>query len=304
MPIWAAQHEGYFFAQGIDLTLSYTASSADLVAGLFEDRHDIALAGADNFIAYREGAGETAIGSEADLILCMGGDRGFLSLVGAPGIRDVQELVGRRVGVDAMTTGFAFVVRELLARGGVVESDVTFVKAGGTSHRYQALVEGSFEATLLRTPFDLLAIEQGFERLADARVLGPYQGTVVGLRRAWADAHRSSLVAFLRAYRDGLRWCLNESNRSAAAQLLAAHVKDLTPAGAADAVVQLLYADTGFQRDMRVDLPGVQSVLDLRRKYAPSPLSAVDVNDLIDHSFLEEALGSGSQASGKVSAPA
>ena len=40
-------------------------------------------------------------------------------MVAAPAIRQFSELKGKTVSVDAMTTGYAFVVRELLARNGV-----------------------------------------------------------------------------------------------------------------------------------------------------------------------------------------
>ena len=290
LPIWAAQKQGFFHAQGLDVVLSYTANSTDLVAGLFDGRYDIALAGADNFVAYREGAGEVDLAGDADLILCMGGDRGFLSLVAAAGIDSVTALRGRTIAVDAMTTGFAFVLRELLARHGVMEGDVRFERAGGTSARYDALVAGAFDATLLRTPFDLLAIEKGWQRLASADVLGPYQGTVAGVRRSWADANRATLVAFLRAYRGGLEWCIEPGNRPDAEALLRAHVKDITPACAATAVAELVSPDTGLMRDMRVDHLGLQTVLELRRKYSPSTGAMSTVAALVDDSFLDAAL--------------
>jgi ABC-type nitrate/sulfonate/bicarbonate transport system substrate-binding protein len=290
LPIWAAQKLGFFHAQGLDVVLSYTANSTDLVAGLFDGRYDVALAGADNFVAYREGAGEVDLADEADLILCMGGDRGFLSLLAAAGIDRVSGLRGRTIAVDAMTTGFAFVLRELLARHGVMEGAVRFERAGGTSARYDALIAGAFDATLLRTPFDLLAIEKGWQRLASADVLGPYQGTVAGVRRRWADANRAVLVGFLRAYRDGLAWCTQPANRLETEALLRAHVKDITPACAATAVTELVNPDTGLMRDMRVDHAGLQTVLELRRKYAPGSRAMSTVAALVDDSFLDAAL--------------
>ena len=60
-----------------------------------------------------------------------------------------------------MTTGYAFVLRELLAKNGIAESDVTFERAGGALSRFQELIKGSHAGTILVTPFDLLAIEKG-----------------------------------------------------------------------------------------------------------------------------------------------
>lgn len=288
LPIWAAQRNGYFETAGLAVTLTYTANSGELVAGLLAGQHDIAFAGADNFVAYRDGAGEGTARAEPDLFMFMGGDGGFLSLIAAPGITEVTDLRGRSVAVDAMATGFAFVVRELLARRGVPESDVCFKRAGGTSQRYAALIDGRFDATLLRTPFDLLAVERGFHRLATGGELGPYQGTVGAARRSWADASKPTLKAFLRAYHQGLAWCFDSGNRPMVEALLLAHVKDLDAHSATVAAAQLLSPTDGLSRDMRIDPQGLQTVLALRRKYSASVTTRAD--DYFAHTFLDEAL--------------
>jgi ABC-type nitrate/sulfonate/bicarbonate transport system substrate-binding protein len=76
----------------------------------------------------------------------MGGDGGFVSVVAAPGVRRFADLKGKTLSVDAMTTGFAFVLRELIARNGLTETDVAFVRAGGTARRYRDLIDGKHAA--------------------------------------------------------------------------------------------------------------------------------------------------------------
>ena len=61
LPIWAAQRQGFFEAQGVAVQLSYTPTSAFLVNALLADRVDIALAGFDNVVAYQEDQGEAKI---------------------------------------------------------------------------------------------------------------------------------------------------------------------------------------------------------------------------------------------------
>src|SRR5205814_8638384 len=116
------------------------------------------------------------------------------------------DLKGKTLSVDAMTTGYAFVVREILLRNGLAETDVSFVRAGGTANRYRDLIAGKHDATLLRTPFELLARERGLNQLATAESLGAYEGTVGLARRSWASAHESALIAFMRGYRAGVDW--------------------------------------------------------------------------------------------------
>src|SRR5215468_9559223 len=128
VPIWAAQRQGFFEANGVSVQLSYTPTSVYLITSLLDGKFDIALALMDNYVAYQEGQGEAKILDNPDLFAFLGGDGGFASVVAAPGIDNVTQLKGKTLSVDAMTTGLAFVLRELVAQGGIKESDVTFVR--------------------------------------------------------------------------------------------------------------------------------------------------------------------------------
>ena len=98
LPMWAAQRQGFFEANGVAVQLSYTPNSAALVTGLFDGRYDIALATIDNFIAYQEGQGEAKIPDNPDLFAFIGGDSGFLSIMASPG----GEVLRRPQGQDAV----------------------------------------------------------------------------------------------------------------------------------------------------------------------------------------------------------
>ena len=174
LPIWAAQRQGFFEANGIAVQLSYTPSSAFLVQSLFDGKSDLATAAIDNLIAYQEGQGEAKIPDNPDLFAFIGCDSGFATVVASPAIKTFAGLKGKTISVDAMTTGYAFVVRELVTRNGLTESDVSFVRAGGTANRYKELLAGKHDATLLRTPFELLAGNRSFNVLASAEALGAY----------------------------------------------------------------------------------------------------------------------------------
>src|SRR5439155_16682566 len=153
---------------------------------LFDGKSDIAIALIDNLVAYQEGQGEAKIPDNPDLFAFIGCDSGFATVVAAPAIKTFAGLKGKTISVDAMTTGFAFVARELVARNGLAESDVSFVRAGGTANRYRELLAGKHDATLLRTPFVLVAGNQSFNVLASEEALGEYPGTAGMARRSWA----------------------------------------------------------------------------------------------------------------------
>ena len=291
LPIWAAQRQGFFETNGVAVQLTYTPTSVFLVTSLLDGKFDIALATIDNLIAYQEGQGEAKIADNPDLFGFMGGDSGFLSIVARPGIKDVAGLKGGTLSVDAMTTGFAFVLRELLVRGGLAETDVTFVRAGGTANRYRDLITGKHDATLLRTPFELLARDRGFVVLASAESLGAYQGTAGYARRSWARDHEAALVGFLRAYKAATDWLYDRKNRDVVEALLIANIRDMTPALARQSYDLLLADRGGLARDLAPDTAGIRTVLELRTKYGMPQKSLADPMKYVDLGYYEKAFG-------------
>ena len=291
LPIWAAQRQGFFETNGVSVQLTYTPTSVFLVTSLLDGKFDIALATIDNLIAYQEGQGEAKITDNPDLFAFMGGDSGFLSIVARPGIKDVAGLKGGTLSVDAMTTGFAFVLRELLVRGGLAETDVTFVRAGGTANRYRDLIAGKHDATLLRTPFELLARDRGFVVLASAESFGAYAGTAGFARRSWARDHEAALVGFLRAYKAATDWLYDRRNRDVAEALLIANIRDMTPALARQSYDLLLADRGGLARDLAPDAAGIRTVLGLRSKYGTPQKSLTDPMKYVDLGYYEKAFG-------------
>jgi ABC-type nitrate/sulfonate/bicarbonate transport system substrate-binding protein len=291
LPIWAAQRQGFFEVQGVTVQLSFTPTSVFLISSLMDGKFEIALALMDNVVAYQEGQGEAKIAAAPDLFAFLGGDSGFASIVATPAVKSFADLKGKTVSVDAMTTGFAFLTREMLARNGVAEADVSVVRAGGTANRYRELVAGKNDATMLRTPFDLLARERGFNQLAIAESLGAYQGTVGFARRSWAASQEKELIGFLRGYRAGVDWIYDRANREIVEAILVANIRDMTPALAKRSYDLLLADKGGITRDVALDMEGIRTVLALRSKYAVPQKSLTDPMKYVDLGYYEKAFG-------------
>jgi ABC-type nitrate/sulfonate/bicarbonate transport system substrate-binding protein len=220
----------------------------------------------------------------------MGGDGGFLAIVGAPAVKRFMDLKGRTLSVDAMTTGFAFVVRELVASNGLAETDVNFVRAGGTANRYRELIAGKQDATLLRTPFELLAQNRGFNLLASADALGAYQGTVGVARASWAREHDAALVGFIRAYRAATDWLYDRANRDIVEAMLIANIRDMSPALARQSYDLLLGDKGGLARDLAPDLAGMREVLRLRSKFGLPQKTLTDPTKYVDLTYYKRSL--------------
>ena len=289
-PIWVAQAQGLFARNGIEVALTPTPNSVFQLTGLIEGRFDIAMTGIDNLIAYREGQGEVDL-LGPDLFAFMGSDTAFLRLVTVPEVKTIADLRGRTVSVDARTTGFAFVLLEILERGGLKGSDYTIEKAGGVLQRFEALMEKKHAGTLLMTPFEVRAEARGFNRLASAvQVLGRYQGLVGGARKGWADANRDAVIGYIRAWSDAVDWLYDPANRDEALAVFTQNLPGVEPAAAQAAYRLFLSPEEGFQKQARIDLEGVRTVLELRSKYGRPQKTLTDPAKYYDPAFHDAAM--------------
>src|SRR5579883_2559314 len=154
-PIWAAEKEGFFAQNDVEVHLTPTPGSEYQLANLAEGKFDIGMTAIDNVIAYMEGQGEAKVSVTPDLFAFMGGDNGFLRLVTLPEIKSYAELKGKELTVDARTTGYAFVLEKMLQKGGLAESDYELVKVGGVLARFEDLMQQRHAGTLLLSPFEV-----------------------------------------------------------------------------------------------------------------------------------------------------
>ena len=289
-PIWAAEASGAFTRNDVAVHLTDTPSSVFQLTNLIDGKFDIAITAIDNLIAYDEGQGEAPTARAPDLIAVMGGDNGFLHLVTAPDVPDFAALKGKVLSVDAMTTGFAFVLQRLIELGGLQPGDVTFVRAGGVLQRFNALLAGQHAGTLLISPFEVVATSKGFHDLADATSkLSHYQGLVTGVRREWAATHRTELVGFLRAYMAGLDWLYDPANKAAAIGILRQHLPNMTEDLAQRSYALLVEPERGFARHAALDAEGLAQVLALRSRYGQPQKTLDSPAKYYDPSYYEQA---------------
>jgi ABC-type nitrate/sulfonate/bicarbonate transport system substrate-binding protein len=270
--------------------LTPTPGSVFQLVNLIDGKFDIAMTAVDNLIAYREGEGEDPkVGP--DLVAVMGADQGFLNLVSVPEITLIAQLRGKTVSVDARSTGYAFVLFELLDRAGLREPDYKVERAGGVLQRFQALMEKKHDATLLLSPFEVQAEARGFHKLAAASdALGAYQGLVAGVRQSWAEQHRAALVGYIHAYARGVEWLYDPANKAEALALFRKNLPNMSAEAAEAAYRVLLDPRTGFQRKAAIDLDGVARVLALRSKWSEQKKPPGPPSRYYDPSYYDAAV--------------
>jgi ABC-type nitrate/sulfonate/bicarbonate transport system substrate-binding protein len=289
LPVWAAQERGIFARHGLEVALSITPNSVDLARDLHAGRRQVALTAVDNVVTYVEGQGEAGL-PPTDFFAFMGVDDAVLSLMAAPDVATIAELGGRGpLAVDALTTGYAFVLKEMLR---IAELDLPFARVGGHGARLEALLAGRTAATLLTTPPDLIAEARGFRRLARAtEVIGPYAGVTGNASRAWARDNAEALTAFIRAWHEAVAWLTDPANTEAVLALFGARMGGTLDAGTArTACALLLDPARGLRRDLSIDAEGMRTVLRLRSTYAERPRALHDPDRYLDLRYLDVAL--------------
>ena len=290
-PVWVAQEKGLFARNGVEVKVTPTPNSQFQLTGLIDGKFDIGMTAIDNLIAYREGQGSVpADGS--DLIAVMGGDQGFLRLVSVPEVRSIAELRGKTLSVDALTTGYAFVLLEVLERNGLVLGrDYKTEGAGGGIQRFNALMDKKHAATLLISPLDVMAQARGFNRLADAsQALGQYQGLVAGVRSSWARQNGAALQGYIRAYAEAVEWLYAPENKVEALALFLKNVPNSTPQSAESSYGVLMHPTEGLQRKARIDMKGVATALQLRSRYGKPQKTLSDPGRYYDGRYYDAAM--------------
>jgi len=257
LPLFAAQARGFFEKRGLRVELKPAPNSEEQRAGLAAGRYQIVHGAADQCVALVEAG--------TDAIIVAGGDDGFNHLFVQPEIARIEDLRGRTLVADVANTGWSFVLYDILKRHGLKPGDTTIHEAGAPFRRFAAMRDDkAMAAAILNPPFAIHARRAGLKDLgAVVETIGPYLGTVPYVLRAWAGANRETLVAYLAAMIEGLRWALDPANKAEAVTLYAERLNV-----AADLAEEMhTVASKGLAKDAAFDLEGFQTTLKLRADF-------------------------------------
>lgn len=276
-----ALRRGLFAAERIDVELLVTPNSTDQMRGLGKESWQIVSTAFDNVLGWsaREGAEIVAIAQVSQGIT--------LPVYVRPEIKSWSDLRGKKLAVDAVDTAYALVLRRIILEHGLDfdRGDYQLLPLGTTGARLESMTRGETFAGVLNPPWDKQAEAEGHKRFADHReVLPDYPGGVFAVDRKWSRENRRLLVAFLRIWSNALRWCQDGANRNDALKMVVAEEK-LDETGAARKLAQL--PPSG-----KLNVPGLQSVLDLRVQFHLTPAMGKDLAKYYDESFYQEATNS------------
>jgi ABC-type nitrate/sulfonate/bicarbonate transport system substrate-binding protein len=278
----AGRAKGIFVEHGLEVDVKVTPNSTDQMRGLSQGSCQVVSTAFDNVLGWsgREGAEIVAVAQVS------AGNP--LPVYVRPEIKTWDDLRGKALAVDAVDTAYALVLRRvLLAHGLEMErGDYTLMAKGTTGYRLDSMAQGETFAGVLNPPWDLKAETAGMKRFADHReVLPDYPGGVYAVNRKWAGENRAVLLRYLRAWNAGLRWAQDEKNRDEAIKLLA-EAEKIDDKAAANRLRQ-------SPVDWRLNLPGLQAVLDLRVQFGLIPPMGKDLAKYYDESLYRETSNKG-----------
>ncbi len=281
LPLFAAQARGLFARRGLAVEIKPAPNSQEQREGLAAGRYQIVHGAADQCVAM--------VAAGIDAAVVAGGDNGFNHLFVQPGIQGFSDLRGRTLVADVADTGWSFVLYDILRRHGLERTDYAIAEAGAPFRRFEAMRDDkSMAAAILNPPFAIHARRAGLKDMgAVVNTIGPYQGTVPYVLRAWAQANADLLVAYLQACIEGLRWSLDPVNRTEAIELYRDGLK-----APDDIATQTYEAATdpahGLARDARLDIEGFRTMLKLRAAFTGGALSSPE--KYIDLTHYERSL--------------
>src|SRR6266702_5182748 len=105
LPTWAAQRQGFFAQEGLEVRVTFAPNSVYQMTQLLAGNYDIAMTAMDDAVAYQEGQNEALIGPNPVLFVFAGTDNSFLD-------REHSRHVSRSRGKDLRCSAVA--VRRIL----------------------------------------------------------------------------------------------------------------------------------------------------------------------------------------------
>jgi ABC-type nitrate/sulfonate/bicarbonate transport system substrate-binding protein len=290
LPGWVAEEKGFFAKEGLKVSLAVTQGSVEQVKDTLAGKYEIMSTAFDNIVAYAEDQGDYKLPQPSDFVAIAGVHSGLNRLVVRPEIKTYADIKGKAVAVDAVRSGYATVLYQILENNGLVfEKDYTPLPVGGTSQRLNALKGNKAVAAILSSPADMEAQKEGFTFLADAsEAVGSYQGSAYVVRRGWAKDHDKEVLAFIRAIAAATDYVFE--NKSGAIEVMKKRIK-----GASDEELAKLYdriiGPGGLNPRAALNMNGVQTVLKIRSQYGEPKREMGPPSKYVDLSFYERALG-------------
>jgi ABC-type nitrate/sulfonate/bicarbonate transport system substrate-binding protein len=280
VPLEIAIQRGFFEEAGLTVDIVGTTSSIDQMTGVIDRRFDIAATAIDNVIAYNCGQGAASTRNASKLKVFLGSASYRLPLVVNQAINSFDDLKGCTIAVDALNTGFAFLLREMLEINGLGSDEYVFKSFGAPKERWQALVDGKAVGALLNAHFENIAHHAGCTTLnSSPNPWDNYEGNTFCAGPEFLND--GPVEAFTEAVLQAVAFTKDPKNTHTVATALTKHLGILDSDSATKVALSLQGTHSILVDDLPVSRSGVIEVLRLREKYTSTTLGLMP-EDLCD----------------------
>lgn len=282
-PMWIAKEAGFFKKQGLDVKLVFIASGPLGTTAILSGDVDVGIIG--GFAPTRAIAG----GAKNLVMIGQSKNRMTGAIVGKKEIASVQDLKGKRLGIDRVGSNPDMFTQAALSRFQIDPlKDLQYVQLGSIGNGIPALKAGTIDALTTSTPHDLFAQRLGFKVILDITAMKiPFAATVLLSARNTVERKQADLTKFMRAYAEAVHYFL--TNREGTTQIVAKYTK------VEDREVNGHAIETeaaALERTLQIDPKGIELILALIGKSMPQAPS-VKTEEFYDPRFTNELRDSG-----------
>ena len=277
MPYYFGKDKGFFAAEGIEPQLVMMAPPIAIAA---------MVAGELDFSS-TTGAATSAImrGLPIRRLFYVQQDPVHV-LLAQPEIKSVEDLIGKAVGVTALTDAVGMSTSVILRAHGIEAGKVTLLAMQVTDNAIKSLTSKRIAATLLAPPYVEELEAKGYVRLAEARTYAPL--SFIGMVSAMETVKKSpqKVYGMIAGLHRTMNYILNPANRNELVRYVSTYHKiDLPLAEKAFAAQMLGYSKDGTKPRAAVEkeIEIYRETLKITKTFTP--------DDLEDMSLLRKVQG-------------
>ena len=199
-------------------------------------------------------------------------------------ITNLEQLKGKKIAISRFGSNTDTAVRLLLEKVGLnPNKDVTIIQVGAQPTRFQALVAGTIDATIIAPPFDITAKKQGYNvlvNLAEQSLAYPQQ--VVETTDRFIRENPQAVKSYLKGFIGGIHYAL--TNKEGAKKIMAKYLRITDPE-----ILDATYASYAQTTDRRAfpNMQGFRYAVDELARRVPAAKDK-KAEDFVNMRFLNE----------------
>jgi ABC-type nitrate/sulfonate/bicarbonate transport system substrate-binding protein len=285
LPAYICVEKGFCEAAGVPIKVVHTSGSSAQMSDFLTGKSDVVFTLIDNIFAYQGGQASIPEGTKPDIAIIMGLSYTEINFITLPEIKSWNDLKGRKVAVDNVSTGLSLLIKDHLSRAGLKPDEYQMVSVGGGNARNVAMAEGKAVGAALTPPFLGQALARGYTQMKlPGNQTVRYEGLVVAVQRPWAKANEQRLTQLTGALVKSFNWLLDSSNRVETANILRKNLPQLSIEEAQAGVEGFVTTATHSSPD--IDMEAAKIVLNVRQTYGEPNKQLPAIETFIDRSYL------------------